>query len=307
MVARWLALLGFTGCYAANPPSGAPCDPAAASCPSGQACVPRGGGFVCEAPGGGDPDGGTGGDGSPGDTDGDGVANAADNCPQHANPGQVNEDGDARGDACDECPPFAGGADADGDGVGDACDPRPQAAGDRIVFFEGFAGGLPAGWFAKGAWTAAGGELRLAAQGVELATLVVPYPSSDHLTLSSIATITALNNTNTGSLGIVDRFDTDATVGAHCGGGRTGAGALFGLIDAATGVFLVSTPHAFAVGTVYRLELRRSGNDYQCRNTDPNGDMQIMVDNAAPTGSFIGFRARTASATYPWLMAVESP
>jgi hypothetical protein len=261
---------------------------------------------VCEAPGDGTGDAGPGPDDD--DDDDDGVLDVADNCPQAANPAQADEDGDRIGDACDPCPPFAGGGDADGDGLGDACDPRPQAAGDRIVFFEGFAaGGLPLGWLPKSNWSVSGGALRLAAQGTDLATLVVPFPSLDHLTLSTIATITALNNTTSGSLGIVDRFDLDATVGAHCGGGRTGMGPLFGLIDASNGTFLSSVTHAFDVGTSFRLELRRTGNNYQCRNADPDGDLQIVGSTAAPPGTFIGFRARTASATFPWLMAVVSP
>ncbi|MGZ8631474.1 MAG: thrombospondin type 3 repeat-containing protein, partial [Actinomycetota bacterium] len=37
----------------------------------------------------------------PPDADGDGVANADDNCPSVANPGQVDHDGDGQGDACD--------------------------------------------------------------------------------------------------------------------------------------------------------------------------------------------------------------
>lgn len=48
------------------------------------------------------------------DDDGDGVADAADNCPVAANPGQENLDGDAQGDACD--------ADRDGDGIPDAAE-----------------------------------------------------------------------------------------------------------------------------------------------------------------------------------------
>ena len=38
---------------------------------------------------------------APVDTDGDGVADAVDNCPEIANPGQVDTDGDGAGDACD--------------------------------------------------------------------------------------------------------------------------------------------------------------------------------------------------------------
>lgn len=40
---RWLYVLltvfSWSGCYAASPPSGAPCDPAAPRCPRGQVCV----------------------------------------------------------------------------------------------------------------------------------------------------------------------------------------------------------------------------------------------------------------------------
>ncbi len=40
----------------------------------------------------------------PNDRDHDGVANATDNCPDTANPTQVDADGDGKGDACDVCP-----------------------------------------------------------------------------------------------------------------------------------------------------------------------------------------------------------
>jgi hypothetical protein len=135
----------------------------------------------------------------------------------------------------------------------------------------------------------------------------VPHPSTDRQSLYSIATITALASTGGGSLGIVDRFDTAGTSGVHCGGGRIGDTELLGLINASNGTFHASTPHAFAVGTVYRLELRRTGNDYQCRNLDPNGDLQVVMDNVAPNGPSIGFRGRIASATYPWLLVIDSP
>ncbi len=66
------------------------------------------------------------------DVDGDGVANAVDNCPQHANPAQADEDRDGDvngGDACDPCPhldaadPGTRHRDDDLDSVGDDCDP----------------------------------------------------------------------------------------------------------------------------------------------------------------------------------------
>jgi hypothetical protein len=58
------------------------------------------------------------------DDDNDGVADAADNCPNTANPGQEDADKDGVGDACDNCPTASnpGQEDSDGDGVGDACE-----------------------------------------------------------------------------------------------------------------------------------------------------------------------------------------
>ncbi len=54
------------------------------------------------------------------DADGDGVLDSADNCPQTANPSQVDADGDGAGDACD--------GDWDGDGVLNASDNCPLLA-----------------------------------------------------------------------------------------------------------------------------------------------------------------------------------
>jgi hypothetical protein len=61
----------------------------------------------------------------PADNDGDGTADAFDNCPLLANPGQADADADNHGDACDNCPTTSNPDqnDADGDGIGDLCDP----------------------------------------------------------------------------------------------------------------------------------------------------------------------------------------
>lgn len=71
------------------------------------------------------------------DADGDGVLDETDNCPQTANPSQVDADGDGAGDACDgdwdgdgalntsdNCPVLANTdqVDRDLDGLGDVCD-----------------------------------------------------------------------------------------------------------------------------------------------------------------------------------------
>jgi Thrombospondin type 3 repeat len=59
-----------------------------------------------------------------------------------------DEDGDGVDDACDVCPHVANPTqgDGDGDGVGDPCDPQPAIAGERIEFFDPFAGVVLPGW-----------------------------------------------------------------------------------------------------------------------------------------------------------------
>ena len=67
-----------------------------------------------------------------GDDDNDGRSDGLDNCPLVANPGQEDQDNEGIGDACDNCPtvPNFNQADADQDGIGDVCDCACPCHGD---------------------------------------------------------------------------------------------------------------------------------------------------------------------------------
>jgi hypothetical protein len=298
-------IVALCSCYAPKPQLGVPCDPLAPMCPSGQTCEPSAGGFACTRGGGDGVDAAdNGGDAGESDVDGDTIPDAVDNCPQLANANQANEDGDASGDLCDACPPFVDTTDSDDDTVPDACDPHPTEPGDTITLFEGFADGLPLSWSAAGAWTAADGTLTSTDAGAEDSTLVIPYTGTANQTIYSIATITALANNLGASIGIVDRFDDAGSVGVHCGGARSFEGRL-GLINVASGAFIDAVDHPFAVGQVYRLRLSRDEARYAC--TDLEGTPRTVSASPGITGgSFIGFRTRTASSTFPWIMVVKS-
>ena len=72
---------------------------------------------------------------TPTDLDSDGVPNASDNCPNVANPDQVDTDADGQGDACDP--------DDDNDGVPDAIDKCPTKMNSPIADKNG--DGCPGG------------------------------------------------------------------------------------------------------------------------------------------------------------------
>ena len=82
-----------------------------------------------------------------GDTDEDGVLDFEDNCPDDANPYQVNGDGDGSGDECDLCLGDDGTGDSDGDG--ECADVDPDDGDPDVVasiFADGFESGGTENW-----------------------------------------------------------------------------------------------------------------------------------------------------------------
>lgn len=300
-----LAAVLAAGCYAPSAPSNAPCDPAAPACPSGQSCQLAGGGFACTA--GAAP--GTDGSIEPvDDRDGDGVRDALDNCADVANASQADEDRDLRGDACDLCPPFADPTqpDKDGDGVGDLCDPYPTVAGDRIALFEGFAGGIPAGWSRVGTWTAADGAVLAQAGVAGQAVLVAPHSGTVHQSVVTAVEITGFNLFEAAA-GVIDRASAAGVAGIGCGGFWAGGQGLLALFDGKSFEPLDVLPLSF--GASVGLWLFRDGSYYECEGQPMTGQPAYVEGGLLTPGAgpLVGLATFGASATFPWIMVVSSP
>ncbi|HEY5928021.1 MAG TPA: thrombospondin type 3 repeat-containing protein [Kofleriaceae bacterium] len=333
---RIVVLLGLVACYS---PSYKDCEVTCSSgtCPAGYRCEQG----MCRAPGFSGACGQMNGDtlddtmmadamidGNPNlDSDGDGVMDNVDNCILKANANQANEDGDARGDVCDPCPPFTqyldpltqqmrpADVDSDGDSVGDGCDVfYVSSPGDRIVFFEGFKDNtVPANVMVSGPWSFTNGQARVLAQQATPASLRFMNVTTDparHEILSSVATI----HTFTGgggmirALGLVTSYD-----------GSRGAGCLWGqdtssvphlmLVDVqGTGDIAVTREpltNPLALPATTWMLLRRQVNQpsYQCYvSNEPL--YPFMSFGPVPQGN-IGLRARSADASFDWIMLVD--
>ena len=308
----WL-LPVLVACYAPSAPSGAPCGPAgaAARCPAGLVCSIQGGAEVCVLPGtaGGDDaaidDADAGVDGPPGDVDNDGVPNATDVCPNKPDPLQYDEDGDGVGDACDPCPVSSNNVDEDGDGVGNDCDPNPTTIGDRIAFFDGFRGGLPAGWTATGNWTAMTGDVLVSVGPDVDAVLQSPFTADATSTVIAAfvsgANVPVLNS----GFGV-----------AHAAAGE---GVLCGLISEQTrrialidldlDDFLTDQTYAWASQTAYIIGQIRNGAQYMCYSVDSQGAARSAAAShgEVPSPAQLQLRSRGISGRFLWVLHVDSP
>jgi hypothetical protein len=309
---RVLAVLALVGCYDPHPQLGAPCNDITEPCPDDQQCIqglcggPRNrtdGGSEIDAPS------------TPEDRDGDGIPNEMDNCPDVSNADQANEDGDKFGDACDPCPIVADDnpVDSDGDGVADACDPHPNTPGDKIAVFTGFNAGVPGTWQMMGSITPGTGEITITDPAGGFTSAVPPIGPIGNATIS--AGVIADQTVGNLDSDIVLFLPYDPTMGEGilCGLYAPDAGSSSGRY-----VDLYDTPamqdrgkanYGWSTGTAYKLSLTRTGTNYTCTATEPNGTAHTTTGSTNTTVN----QSRAAVGTYSmhgrvqWLMIVTSP
>lgn len=240
------------------------------------------------------------------DRDGDSVADCTDNCPDVANREQYDEDGDNRGDACDVCPgDVDDGADTDGDKVGDACDPNPTQPTEHLVLFEGFHEGVPSGWRDQGIWRQVGDDISAESGDglVNALTLVDPLPNGVVHLIGKMTIGQSFDPAgSTNYVGLIDNFNPATDASVRCVVGLFPQSA-FAIRDTGGASLVVDTPYPFAAGMTERFVFTRDGNAFSCKN----GSAMVMGTSAVKSAmQHIGIRTRSTSATYAWMMIVET-
>jgi len=258
------------------------------------------------------------------DRDGDGVLDAADNCPERANPTQHDEDADGVGDACDRCPHLGDATQPDGDrdGVGDACDPEPVTAGNAIVAFLAFeSGALPAGWTgeveAGAPWSVSGDALSVAAVGDDVSLFTMPTVDGAQVIVETAFTVDAIAPFVSGY-----QFRTIAVVDDSSGLPSADDATFIGLIQNAetlgdatleaivlrggrtmTGLESTSIGAALATGERYQLRYRRSVGD---RAGALLRLVPVTVSGVTPPlGGRLGVRVRGLTVRFHYILVIR--
>jgi hypothetical protein len=249
------------------------------------------------------------------DLDLDGIANATDNCPAIANPDQANEDGDKFGDACDPCPIDANDnpADSDGDGIGDACDPHPNNAGDKLVLFEGFHAGIPAGWTVVGTAAAGTDEITLTTVADNHTAVVAPGGPLGNATVTASLIVDMQVGAFDSAATVTIPYDASSDEGIFCEVYAPMAsspdGRYISLWDAPAQNERGMAQLAWTTGVAYRVSLARSNSKYTCSVTPPGGSAHTAsgASGSSVPAATAAIAAYGADARAEWLMIVTSP
>ena len=249
-------------------------------------------------------------DGSPtGDNDGDGTMNAADNCPEMANPFQDDEDGDGMGDECDPCPPYGDAdenLDTDGDGVGDRCDPLPASPGDRIVYFHGF-NRTPTGVEIDGDWTFSGGQAHSVGAMNSSAAITVATTGGRESSITNVTIDALFGNSVSHPSGVVNMYNAAMNEGIVCVFGvDPGNNEVYAIANINTDAALANQLTNANVGDTTFLQSNRNGTGYTCSASN----LAIPLSASAPlvsTPNRVGIYESNSSATFDWMMVVTTP
>ena len=265
----------------------------------------------------------------PDDMDADGIKDEVDNCPTGPNADQANEDGDAFGDVCDPCPIDTNNTDTDGDGVGDACDPHPAAIGDKLLIFEGFKTGVPAGWAVGFAPPPGTDDALMPIVANNHAAIVPPIGALANGTLTVSLTIDQLGAANScgpmepatatcsnTSIGLP--YDVSADSGIFCDLDSDSSASPNKIVDLYdqyklpnNNPYLQMNNYGWNTAVEHRLVLQRTGNNYNCSATPAGGAAHTANGSTGDGGNVADPHASVwiynAQVHVHWMMFVKSP